>query len=222
MNKLQKGLDFLLGKYTEDIKATIKENGTVEIEGREILLLPWRHERRFIELKNLVSTGTVSGISAIRACRIDKKGTDILSMIYREIDLCQWILGSKVSSINYFANGSSAVNLIAKLESGVVCTIEVAATLSNDAPLIDKHEIISQRGVACDRVVDTQVPQNSIYVFGKNIDTYLDVDFELFGYSVEEIALIRQAFEVAKDTSLASELLESAKHLDTIMGRIIL
>ena len=69
---------------------------------------------------------------------------------------------------------------------------------------MDRHEIIARRGIACDRVVDTQVPQSSIYQFTANGEKrYTDIDTELFGFSNAEILLIRAAFEVLRQPELA-------------------
>ena len=62
----------------------------------------------------------------------------------------------------------------------------------------DKHEIISQRGIACDVVVDAQLKQDSIYVFGAENKKFTDVDFELYGLSIEDIAVVRSAFTIAQ------------------------
>ena len=44
------------------------------------------------------------------------------------------------------------------------------------------HEIVGKKGIASDVVVDTQTQQYPIYVFkGKEIQTYTDIDNELFG-----------------------------------------
>ena len=51
MNKLQEKLDFLLDKYSVDVKATFKDENTVIIDGKEVSTLPHRSERRFLELK---------------------------------------------------------------------------------------------------------------------------------------------------------------------------
>lgn len=220
MNKCQEGLTFLLEKYNVSSTGKLSSNGDViKIKNETIPLLPWRNERRFIEFKNLVNDGSLQGISVMRVCRIDNSNEDINRLIYRELDLCEWILGSRVESIFAISNGDRAYNMIAKLKSGIVCTIEVATTLSEDAKVIDKHEIIAQHGVACDRVVDTQVAQQSIYVFKdtNEIATYQDVDFELYDYSIQEVAIIRQAFDVLRKEELRKNLVESAKHLNDLV-----
>lgn len=198
MNKLQNGLDFLLEKYSVDTKAVLKDNKTVMIDGMELPILSHRNERRFIELKNIANNGTLVGISVMRVARIIEKGSDIYEALYRELDLCQYILQRKIKSIMVMEN-DNVMNAIATAEDGIVCTLELSATLKKGEIPKDKHEIISQRGIACDVVVDAQLKQDSIYVFGSENKKYTDVDFELYGLSIEEIAVVRAAFALAQN-----------------------
>lgn len=198
MNKLQEKLDFLIGKYSLDVKPVLKDKKTVVISGREIPTLPHRSERRFLELKNLVNNGTLVGVSVMRVARIVEKSTDIYEELYRELDICQYVLQRKIKSIMVMQN-DNVLNSIATTEDGVVCTIEISATLEKDEIAKDKHEIISQRGIACDVVVDAQLKQDSIYVFGNENKKFTDVDFELYGLSIEETAIVRAAFSVAQN-----------------------
>ena len=92
MKKLQEKLNFLIGKYSLDVKAILKNEKTVVIDGKEIPLLSHRCERRFLELKNIVNNGTLVGISVMRVARIVEKDNDIYEELYRELDLCQYIL----------------------------------------------------------------------------------------------------------------------------------
>lgn len=198
MNKLQERLDFLLQKYSVDVKAVLKDDKTVMIDGKEIPTLPHRSERRFLELKNIVNNGTLVGVSVMRVARIIEKGKDIYNELYREFDICEYVLQRKIKSVMVMEN-DNVLNAIATCEDGVVCTIEVSATLNKGEIEKDKHEIISQRGIACDVVVDAQLKQDSIYVFGSENKKYTDVDFELYGLSIEEIAVVRAAFAVAQN-----------------------
>ncbi|MBQ8391691.1 MAG: hypothetical protein IJX50_04005 [Clostridia bacterium] len=198
MKKLQEKLDFLLEKYSVDVKAVLKNDKTIVIDGKEIPILSHRCERRFIELKNIVNNGTLVGISVMRVARIVEKGKDIYEELYREFDICQYVLQRKLKSVTVMENGN-VLNAISTTEDGVVCTIEISATLEKGEIAKDKHEIISQRGIACDVVVDAQLKQDSIYVFGNKNRKYTDVDFELYGLSIEEIAVIRAAFAVAQN-----------------------
>lgn len=197
MKVLQEKLEFLLDKYSVETKADLKTRETAVINGKEIPTLSHRLERRFIELKNIVQGGTLQGISVMRVARIIEKGSDIYDALYREIDLCQFILGKNIVGITAMQNDNT-LNVIATAEEGIVCTIEISATLEKGEIAKDKHEIISQRGIACDVVVDAQLKQDSVYVFGKENKKYTDVDFELYGLSIEDIAVVRAAFAVAQ------------------------
>jgi len=198
MNKLQEKLDFLLEKYSVDVKAVLKNEKTVVINEKEIPILSHRCERRFLELKNIVNNGTLVGISVMRVARIVEKGKDIYAELYREFDLCQYILQRKIKSVMVMQN-DNVLNAIATTEDGIVCTIEISATLASGEIAKDKHEIISQRGIACDVVVDAQLKQDSVYVFGSENKKFTDVDFELYGLSIEEIAIVRAAFNLAQN-----------------------
>ena len=216
---LQEKLDFLLDKYSVETKAELKDLKVATIDGVNTPILSHRLERRFIELKNIVQGGTLQGISVMRVARIVKKGTDVFAELYRELDLCQYILGRKILGIMAMQNDNT-LNVIATAEGQVVCTIEISATLVKGEIAKDKHEIISQRGIACDVVVDAQLKQDSIYVFGAENKKFTDVDFELYGLSIEDIAVVRSAFTIAqkgtKDEMLAldsnlQELVAKAK-----------
>lgn len=200
MKKLQEKLDFLLEKYSVDVKAVLKNDKTVVIDGKEIPILSHRSERRFLELKNIANNGTLVGISVMRVARIVEKDKDIYEELYREFDLCQYILQRKIKSVMVMENGN-VLNSIATTEDGVVCTIEISATLEKGEIAKDKHEIISQRGIACDVVVDAQLKQDSVYVFSSENKQFTDVDFELYGLSIEQIAVVRAAFYVSQNNN---------------------
>ena len=207
MKVLQEKLDFLLKKYAIDTKAVLKDRNTVVIDGKEIPLLAHRIERRFIELKNIAHNGTLTNISVLRSARLVKKGECLNAQLYRELDIAAFILDDKFTSIFTIDNGNT-LNAIAKTEKGIVCTIEISAVLDEGEKEIDKHELISERGTACDKVVDTQIMQNSIYVYGNGQKTYTDVDFELYGLEIPDVAVVRQAFAVASK-NIAAELIEA-------------
>ncbi len=207
---MQAKLDILLSKYAVQKNAQLSGN-TVMIDGKALPLLPWRKERRLIELRNLAA-GPLTGISTMRVLRIVHRGADLMAELYREIDIAQYILNSKIREIFAIGDKAHALNLIAKTADDYVVSFEISATLPENAPIIDKHEIIAIAGVACDRAADTQVPQNSIYVYGdKETAAYTDVDAELFGLTADQCAVVRSAFEIAKTGADLTAEAESAK-----------
>lgn len=104
------------------------------------------------------------------------------ALLAREIGILEYVTDSAVREI-FAVSGSRTINCIAETTSGCVCTIELGATLRPGESDIDKHEIIADRGVACDRAADTQIPQQSVYVFGRSEGAWLDTDAELYGYT---------------------------------------
>ena len=173
-------------------------------DGMVCKLLPWRRERRFVELKKLVDGKTLEDVSTLRFLNM-KAAPCVRSLLYRELDLAAFLGESEVLSLFAVANGN-AMNLIVRLVDGKSVSIECSAALPENAEPIDKHEIIARRGVACDRTVDTQVPQASIYEFTADGEKrYTDTDTELFGFALDEILTIRAAFAVLSDPSLAPQ-----------------
>ena len=214
MKILQEKLDFLLDKYSVSKKAVLKDSDTVVIDGKELPLMAYKTERRFLELKNMVANGTLSGISVMRVARIVEKGSDLYATLGRQLDICQYVLGRKIRSVMAMEN-DIVLNAIASTVDGVVCTLEISATLQKGEAPKDKHEIIAEHGIGCDVVVDAQLKQDSIYVFGAENKKFTDVDFELYGLSVEDVAVVRTAFGLAKQDDYA-EILACKANIDTL------
>lgn len=214
MKKLQKKLEFLLDKYDVAVKAELVSEKEAVIGGKNVRLLPWRNERRFIEMRNLVTQGRLTGLSTVRITHITKRGTDLYNLLWREADVFEFISGEKIAEIFAVENGGVALNAIAKSENGIVCSFELSATLPEGQAPIDKHEMIAVSGNVCDRVVDTQVPQSSIYVFGDTNTTFTDVDAELFGLNIDECAIVRHAFDIAQN---GIETDAAAAHIDAVV-----
>ena len=214
---MQKGLDLLLEKYSVAAKAVLSNNGkTVTVDGKQFPVLPWESERRIIELRNLVVTGRLGNMCTYRIGHTAKKGTDLFELLAREIGILEFTVNSVTKEIFAIA-GKNTMNCIVETENGCVCTIELGATLENGKD-IDKHEIITDNGVGCDRVVDTQMPQDSIYVFGKKDQAFMDTDAELYGYSEIEINTIRNAFAVAKNADVQAANAQKWTHIQKVVA----
>ena len=74
MKKLQEKLDFLLEKYSVDVKAQLKDEKTVIIDGKEIKTLPHSSERRFMELKNarIFTMNFIVSLTFVSTCYREK------------------------------------------------------------------------------------------------------------------------------------------------------
>lgn len=214
MKKLQEKLEFLFDKYDVEKKAEIISFDLARIDGKEMKLLPWRAERRFTELKNLVVSGNLTGLSTMRITHIAHKGSDLYKILWREADIFEFVTGEKICEIFAVENSGTVLNAIAKSQNGVVCTFELSATLPQTQAVVDKHEIIAVSGNACDRAVDTQYPQSSIYVLDEENTVFTDVDTELFGLLPNECALVRHVFDLARS---AADTNAVASHIDAVV-----
>ena len=214
---MQKGLNLLLEKYSVSAKATLSTDGkTVTVDGTDYPVLPWESERRMIELRGLVTSGRVGNMCTYRIGHTAKKGTDLFELLAREVGVLEFTVNSKAKEI-FAIQGKNTMNCIVETENGCVCTIELGATLEEGQADVDKHEIITDSGVACDRVVDTQTPQSSIYLFGKNEQTFTDTDAELYGYSEGQINAIRNAFAIAKSKQVQAENKKRWAHIQKVV-----
>jgi hypothetical protein len=215
---MQRGLSYLIEKYSVEDKAVLSADGKlVTIGAKQYPTLPWESERRIIELRNLVVQGRVGNMCTYRIGHTTKKGADLYDLLAREIGILEFTTNSEVFEI-FAITGKDTMNCIAETTNGCVCTIELAATLDEGEADIDKHEIITDNGVACDRVVDTQVPQSSIYVFGGEKARFQDTDAELYGYAEIEVNTIRYAFLLAKSAEAREACLKKYEHIVEVVN----
>ncbi|MFV2068206.1 MAG: hypothetical protein ACC645_14635 [Pirellulales bacterium] len=167
---------------------------------RVVPLLPWRHQRRFVELRRLIDEKTISPLLMCRfACLTDGEQMPLPAILYREFDLIEWLSGTPIVGIYASMAGTEkgAANVIVRLAGGAIGSVEAGTTLPTGTTMQDRHELIARRGVASDRVVDTQVGQNSVYAWtADGQQQHTDVDAELFGLEAEQAALVRSAYEV--------------------------
>jgi hypothetical protein len=193
--------------------------GSLHLAAGPVPLLPWRWERRFVELRRLVEAGTVEPVLMSRfSCQSDGQRLPLAAVLYRELDLAEWMLGAPVVSVMTSMAGPVA-NVIVRLANGSLVGIEAGAGLPAGSAMVDRHELIARRGVASDRVVDTQVPQSSVYLYGaKGVQQWTDTDTELYGLQSHEIDLVRAAFEVLGHPERADALRRQHERLARLVA----
>ena len=200
IKKMNKGLDFLREKYGAAKGEIVIKDGHCWVGATP--LIPGRMERKIVELKKMTENGTLEGVSTLRFASFAPKGTDIKAMLAKELDLAAYLGASDVVRVMAVANGN-AINVLAKLANDVNVSVEIGAGLPKGETAYDRHEIIARRGVGCDRGVDTQIPQHSIYLWNdEGKQEYTDVDTELFGLPDEVIWNVRAACALLKEPVL--------------------
>jgi hypothetical protein len=236
--EVENSLTNLLKKYSIPVSASIQLFGSFKpgvlnlqpgykfietlIENNQVPLMTWRMRRKFIELKKIVTDRVIEEPCLFRiSCRSSRENYNLSSLIYREMDLCEFIGNGKIVSVQAMINDSDIANLIVKLDNDILCSIEISTQLPRNTALQDRHEVIGRRGVASDLVVDTQVAQSSVYTFTEQgVITYTDTDAELFGFDNDHIDHIRAAFHVLKDPGLVDEWQQQHKHLVDLLKSV--
>jgi hypothetical protein len=178
-------------------------------------LFPWRFERRFFELKRIVETKTIENVVLCRFSHItDGSVLNLPSILYREFDLIEWITNTKIISCFSSVYENKFANTLVRLSDGSIASVEAGITLPSGQKTLDRHELIARRGVASDRVVDTHIPQHSVYLFDQDgVKMYTDTDAELFGLEMDEINIVRAAFDFAKQPESIDLFLKQNQHL---------
>ncbi len=204
LEKMNKALDFLRDKYGVPAGEIVRGTEYFQLkrpDGKTVDLLPWRVERRFVELKKIIDGKTLEDVSTFRFATFSSGGCNRKALA-RELDLAAWLSGSDICRL-YAVGNEKACNVIFRLANGMSGCVECANGLPGGSAPMDRHEIIARRGVASDRLVDSQVPQDSIYVWSNDgKKTFTDVDTELFGLPNDAIWVVRAAFAVLQNPEL--------------------
>ena len=228
VNKIEHAVKQLMHKYevTANTELNLLPGWSFlnkNLNYNDMPLLSWRFNRKFVELKKIVSDEVVENVSMLRFCSLgDPNLWSLNALMYREFDLCEFITGSRIAYLHATLSYGLAGNIIVKLENGVIGSIEIGVQVPTGRPLIERHEIIARRGVASDIVVDTQVPQSSIYTFTENGNIgYKDVDNELFGMDEFQVEWVRAAFHHLKDPTQSENLIKQHNHLSRLVERAL-
>ena len=117
------GLNLLPGWMWTD--AQLAEN--------QIPLLTWRVKRKFIELKKIVEDATIENVCMLRFSSMGNSDEwDWNSLLYRELDLCEFIGNGKIVSLQAVISDSRTGNVILKLDNDILCSVEISTRMPMD------------------------------------------------------------------------------------------
>lgn len=200
------------------------EEDSVRIGDTRIPLMPWRFDRRLMEMRGLVGKDkSVYNLCTYKSIRVDHKGTDLDSVLIKELDVCQWLTGKEIVSFYALANGEKALLALADTDSGMVCAFDIAATLSLETNPITRHEIIGVEGLITDRAINEQVPVEALYVFKdnqKNPEAFTDMDMAMLGLTPEEIQTVDYIINLLENPEQYCELQSRYNRLTELVGYI--
>ncbi len=191
---VEQGLNKLLGKLEIAVpRYKIVRGGrddfcdTLEWSGKRIPVLWWRFHEKYGAMKNFLAgenPGTVCGINVYSFTTVEESLTRLL---YRELDIAEWLLGSQTKKVTAFRTGD-AMNAIAVMHNGTVANLELGATMPQGAMPQCQHRVLTTSGMTSDRAVDTVTVQSAVYVFAGDPkpDVYTDLESWLYGLSPDD------------------------------------
>lgn len=196
------------------------EEDAVRIGDDRVPLMFWRFDRRLTEMRGLVGQ-SVCQLCAYKSVRVDHAGEDFDAILLREIDVCQWLLGQDIVSVYAISSGDKALLALAETASGIVCAIDLAATLSPESKVITRHEITGVEGLITDRAINEQIPIDALYLFQKDRkhpETFTDMDYSMLGLNPEEIQVVDFVIDLLADPTQYGELQSRYERLKKLVG----
>lgn len=122
-------------------------------------------------------------LCSMKLNRAGAKSAGLEALLYKELDIAEWIMGSTVRTVMNFQNGSS-MNMLATMKNERVALFELTASLHDDTPEQGRHTYWGEDGMASDRVVSQKVASEAIYLFTedqRDPQTYNDIFIYMYG-----------------------------------------
>ena len=152
------------------------------LDGVEYPLFWWRCDP---QVGAMYSKAPSRRICSMKLNRVGAKSAGLQKLLYKELDIAEWIMGSRIKTVMNFQKGDS-MNMLATLENERVALFELAASLHDDTPEQGRHTYWGEDGMASDRVVSQKVASEAIYLFtedAKDPQTYNDIFIYMYGLS---------------------------------------
>lgn len=204
------------------IKKPDGEYVDILVMGGDRVPLPyWRYEPRMNSLRGY-GQKEVSENCCINTSSFVGKGTPLVDVIYKELDIAEYTLGSPIVKVTAFINGD-ACNLIAKTAAGTQANLELGATMAPGTIPQFQHRLITKHGMANDKGVNDLVEQSGVYVFADN-DTrptaYDDGEYYLYGLTVDESCECTFIQGIIKGAVDKDALIAQDKHLRELIAAV--
>lgn len=107
--------------------------------------------------------------------------------LFRELDLAEYILRSKITSIVGYGS-EKAANFIARMVSGEVVNLEMAVTMPKESKCESRHTVFTDNGMISDMAADSVIVKEQVHLFSEKEKhmAFSDADVNLFGLSMDE------------------------------------
>ena len=141
------------------------------------------------QIRAVAQYGNDSGVNcALNGYSFCGRDVSLESLIFREVDIAEFIMHSKVKKVTAFVNGTAA-NMILVMENGACANMDLGCSMAPGTGNQCQHRLITTHGMANDRGVTDMIPQHQVHVFGmesQNPRWYDDMDVYLYGLNEED------------------------------------
>ena len=205
LETIKKAISEISGLSLSDF--SISEDLFLTFENKTFPLAPWRFDRRLMAMRTLaVEDCVLRQVCSYKSVRISNCSENIENAIRTELDVLEWMLDDKITSVYAVANSDRTMSIILQTQKNVLCNIEIALTLSDDTRPITRHEMVGIEGMISDRSINEQVPFEAVYLFNKdkkNPETYTDMEAYLFGLDPFEVAVAENVLDIVTNPGSA-------------------
>lgn len=193
--------------------------GSVQADSRQnVPMLYWRANRRYAEMKNVLDQKLVETPLAMRIHHLGSKdhfSQSLEDLVVYEADLVHYITGQIVDKVFADFCDDTYVNCIVSAAS-IKVSMELGFLPAGSEPIL-LHEVVGKTGIISDVAVDTQTRQYPLYVFkGEKVETYSDVDAELYGLNGAETDCVRFMLWALGDVSRIHQVQGLYPHLQNV------
>lgn len=153
--------------------------------------IPLLHSRYMPRIRAIAGYGgRPENNSALNVYSFTGCDVSLEQLIYRELDIAEFILHSKVKKITAFVNRNAA-SIIAVMENDTCANLDLGNTMADGAHYQCQHRLVTNHGMANDLSATDMTIQHQMYVFGQEGTTvYDDDEFYLYGLDEDEVAKV--------------------------------
>lgn len=163
---------------------------TLVLDGESYPLFWWRADPQIATIAKLAPSRDICSMKLNRTC---SRSLGLDKLLYRELDIAEFVMGTRVKTMMNFRNGNS-MNMLCTMENDRVALFELAATLHDDSPEQGRHTYWGSNGMASDRVVSQKLPSEALYLFTEDkADPTLYNDLFLLMYGLDRTTTLKAA-----------------------------
>lgn len=160
------------------------------LDGESYPLFWWRADPQVATMYDLAPTRDICSMKLNRTC---SRSQGLEKLLYKELDIAEYIMRTRVRTMMNFRNGNS-MNMLCTMENDRVALFELAATLHDDTPEQGRHTYWGSNGMASDRVVSQKLPSEALYLFTEDKpDPELYNDLFILTYGLGRTDTLRAA-----------------------------